>query len=219
MAGNAGRSALVVGATGLVGRECVRLLAARPAFGRVLVLSRRALPDDLCGPTVQTVLADFDHLERHPDAFRVTHVFCALGTTIKQAGSKERFRQVDLGYPLRVAELARAAGARHYLLVGSMNADPGSRLFYPRVKGELEQAIISLGFPSVTIVRPSLLLGSRDEFRLGEVIFKALAWTFPPKYRAVPVRDVARALVEAAVEDGPGVRVIENRDIGRERET
>lgn len=213
------KGALVVGATGLVGRECIRQLVAQPAFARVVVLARRALPADSQHPRLQTVLAEFDRLESQPDAFRVSHVFCALGTTIKQAGSRERFRQVDYGYPLRVAELAREAGARHYLLVSSVGANPRSRAFYPRVKGELEQAIITLGFPSVTIIRPSLLLGNRDEFRLGEAIAKGLAWTFPPKYRAVPVRDVARALVEAAVEDGPGVRVIENRDISRERET
>jgi len=196
-----------------VGRECVRQLVAHPAFGRVVVLARRPLPADLRHPQLQTILAEFDRLEAQPDAFQVSHVFCALGTTIKQASSRERFRQVDFGYPLRVAQLAREAGARHYLLVGSMNADPGSRLFYPRVKGELEQALIGLGFPSLTIVRPSLLLGDREEFRLGEVIFKALAWTFPPKYRAVHARDVARALVEAAAADRPGVRVIENREI------
>jgi uncharacterized protein YbjT (DUF2867 family) len=205
-----------VGATGLVGRECVRQLVAHPAFARVVVLARRPLPQGLRHPGLQTTLAEFDRLESQPDAFHVSQVFCALGTTIKHAGSRERFRQVDYGYPLRVAQLARESGARHYLLVSSLGANPESRVFYHRVKGELEQAIIALGFPSVTIVRPSLLLGDRDEFRLGEAIAKRLTWTFPPKYRAVHVRDVARALVEAAAADRPGVRVIENRDIGRE---
>jgi len=189
---------------------------AHAAFGRVVVLARRPLPADLRHPQLQTVLVEFDRLDSRPDAFQASHVFCALGTTIKQAGSRERFRQVDYGYPLRVAELARAAGARHYLVVSSLGAHPRSRVFYNRVKGELEQAIIALGFPNVTVIRPSLLLGDRDEFRLGEAIAKRFAWTFPPKYRAVQARDVARALVDAAVEDRPGVRVIENRDIGRE---
>jgi len=206
-------NALVIGATGLVGRECVRQLVAHPRVERVVVLARRPLPPDLRHPQLQTILAEFDRLESQPEAFRVSHVFCALGTTIKQAGSRERFHEVDYGYPLRVAELARAAGARHYLLVSSLGANPRSRVFYNRVKGELEQAIIALGFPSVTIIRPSLLLGDRDEFRLGEAIAKRLTWAFPPKYRAVQARDVARTLVEAAAEDRVGVRVVENREI------
>jgi uncharacterized protein YbjT (DUF2867 family) len=208
------RSALVIGATGLVGRELVRQLAARPGFDRVVVLARRPLSASP-GQNVETVIADFDHLERQPDAFRVTHLFCALGTTIRQAGSRERFRQVDYGYPLRAAELARAAGARHYLLVSSIGAAPGARGFYLRVKGELEEALGRLAFPSLTIVRPSLLLGDRAEFRLGERIATALAWSFPRKYRAVRARDVAGALVGAALDDQAGVRVIENREIER----
>jgi uncharacterized protein YbjT (DUF2867 family) len=212
MAGEPG-SALVVGATGLVGRELVRRLADTPRFRQVIVLARRALPDDLRSVTVRTILGDFDRLEDQPDAFRVTHVFCALGTTIKLAGSRERFRQIDFGYPSKVGELARAAGAGHYLLVSSVGADRRSRVFYSRVKGELEHAIIDLGFPSVTVIRPSLLLGDRPEFRLGEVIAKRLAWTFPRKYRAVHVRDVARLMVAAALEGRPGVRIVENREI------
>ncbi|HMP08591.1 MAG TPA: hypothetical protein PJ982_19770 [Lacipirellulaceae bacterium] len=99
------------------------------------------------------------------------------------------------------------------LLVSSVGASPASRAFYLRVKGELEGAILALGFPSITVVRPSLLLGDRNEFRLGETIAARLAWALPRKYRAVHVRDVARALVDAAVEDRPGVRIIENPDI------
>lgn len=206
-------SAVVIGATGLVGRECVARLATRPEFERVTAVVRRALPDEIQRPTVRTVLIDFDRLDERGDAFRASHVFCALGTTLKQAGSRERFRQVDFSYPLRVAELAVAAGARHFLLVSSIGASPTSRTFYLRVKGELEAAVMALGFPSVTVVRPSFLLGERQEFRLGEEIAMRFSWAFPRKYRAVHVRAVARALVNAAVEDRPGVRVIENPEI------
>jgi uncharacterized protein YbjT (DUF2867 family) len=206
--------AVVIGATGLVGRECVKLLAARPEFESVTAVARRALPDDLQSPRLRTVLIDFDRLDQHLDVFRASHIFCALGTTIKQAGSQERFREVDFGYPLRVAELAAAAGARHFLLVSSVGASPTARGLYLRVKGDLEEAIIALGFPSLTIARPSLLLGDRKEFRLGEEIAMRLSWAFPRKYRAVHVSDVARALVNAAVEHRPGVRVIENPEIG-----
>jgi uncharacterized protein YbjT (DUF2867 family) len=213
MASPVSNYAVVIGATGLVGRECVTQLANRPEFERVTAVARRALPDALESPRLRTVLIDFDRLDERPDVFQASHVFCALGTTIKQAGSRERFRQVDFGYPLRVAELAKAAGARHFLLVSSVGASSASRGFYLRVKGELEAAIVALGFPSVTVVRPSLLLGGRNEFRLGEEIAMRLSWAFPRKYRAVHVRDVARALVSAAVEDRPGVRVIENPEV------
>jgi len=206
-------TAVVIGATGLVGRECVKLLVARPEFGRVIALARRALPDDVESPKLRTVLVDFDRLDEQREVFRASHVFCALGTTIKTAGSRERFRQVDFGYPMRAAELALAAGARHFLLVSSVDASSSSRAFYLRVKGELEDAVLALGFPSVTVVRPSILLGDRNEFRLGEVIAARLSWAFPQTYRAVHVRDVARTLVDAAVEDWPGARMIENAEI------
>jgi uncharacterized protein YbjT (DUF2867 family) len=208
-------TAVVVGATGLVGRECVRLLTGRPEFARVTAVARRPLPDALQGPKLDTILVDFDRLDDQSDAFRASHVFCALGTTIKQAGSQARFRQVDFDYPLKVATLARAAGARHFLMVSSVGASATARTFYLRVKGELEDAIGALHFPSFTVIRPSLLLGDRNEFRLGEVSAARLAWAFPRKYRAVHVRDVARALVDAAVADRPGMRVIANPDIGR----
>lgn len=206
-------SAVVVGATGLVGREILKELVARPEFERVTAAARRALPEELQSPKLQTALIDFDRLDDQPDVFRASHVFCAMGTTIKQAGSQERFREVDFSYPVRVAELARATGARHFLLVSSVGANPASRTFYLKVKGELEGAILALGFPSTTVVRPSLLLGDRSEFRLGERIAARLAWALPRKYRAVHVCDVARALVDAAVEDRPGVRIIENPEI------
>lgn len=206
-------SAAVLGATGLVGRECVQLLLGEPTFTRVTALSRRPVPPTSGDDKLQHAVIDFDDLDTSRDVFAASHVFCALGTTIKQAGSQERFREVDLGYPAHAAELALVAGARHFLLVSSLGASADARTFYLRVKGELEQRIIGLGFRSVTIVRPSLLLGDRAEFRLGEQVASRFAWAFPRKYLAVHVRDVARALVGAAVEDRAGVRVIENAEI------
>jgi uncharacterized protein YbjT (DUF2867 family) len=203
-------SAIVIGATGLVGRECVSQLVARAEFDSVVALARRPSPDDIRSPKLRSIQIDFDRLDERPEVFGTSHVFCALGTTLKQAGSRERFREVDFGYPLRVAELAAAAGARHFLLVSSIGANPASRAYYLRVKGELEGAVLALGFPSVTVVRPSVLLGKRKEFRLAEEVASRLSWAFPRMYRAVRVQDVARALVNAAIENRPGVRVIEN---------
>jgi len=112
------------------------------------------------------------------------------------------------------ARLALEGGARHFLLVSALGADPESRVFYSRVKGELERAVLALGYPGVTIVRPSLLLGDRQEFRLGEEIAKRFAWATPRTYRPVEARDVAATLVDAAREDRPGPRIIESAKIG-----
>ena len=142
-------------------------------------------------------------------------VICALGTTIRAAGSQEAFRKVDFEYPLKIARLAREQGAHHFLLVSSLGADSGSRVFYNRVKGELENAIRQIGYPSVTFVRPSLLLGQRSERRLGEDIAKLFTPFAPSGVRPVQARRVASALVDASREDRKGDRVISNRDLHR----
>ena len=209
----ADRSVAIAGATGLVGRECVRQFAADAGFSRVTAIVRRPLPGDLALPRVDSLVVDFERLAETVPPLRTSHVVCALGTTIRQAGSRERFRAVDFGYALDVARLGRASGARHFLLVSALGADAGSRVFYNRVKGELEDAVRGLGYPSVTIVRPSLLLGDRSERRPGEIVGRWLLLLAPPKYRGVQARQVAAALVRAALEDRPGVRIIESREI------
>jgi len=210
-------SILLCGATGLVGGECLRLLATDPAFGRVVVLTRRSLPKELLqgvdGSSVEEHVVDFDNLPVHAELFRVDQIVCALGTTIKKAGSRERFRQVDQGIPLAVARQGVEGGAHHYLLVSSLGADPKSRIFYNRVKGQLEKNLSNLPFRSLTVVRPSLLLGERSEFRLGEEIMKRIGFLVPPTYKPVEARDVAAALVHAAREDTPGRRTIESREV------
>jgi uncharacterized protein YbjT (DUF2867 family) len=206
-------SIALLGATGLVGKYCLDLLASDRAFERVVVIARRKFAD-ATAPRVEGHIVDMDRLSERPDLFGVDEVVCALGTTIKTVGgSQARFREVDYGIPVAAAELARRQGARHYLLVSAVGASSRSRVFYNRVKGELEDALQSLGFRSVTILRPSLLLGDRTESRFGEEVAKRIGWILPGKYRPVQARDVARVLVLCARQDAPGVRIIESDEI------
>jgi uncharacterized protein YbjT (DUF2867 family) len=205
--------AIVAGATGLVGQALMRQLAAESTWREVRALVRAALAPDLSGTTVVAIQPDYARLEPPPLWAAADHVFCALGTTMRQAGSAAAFRRVDFDYPVALARAARARGARHFLLVSALGADPASRVFYNRVKGEVEAAIITLGFRSVTIARPSLLLGRRTEPRLAEQLGKVLGVLAPPRWRPVPASRVARALVDAAKRDAPGVRILENREL------
>jgi len=209
------KSILVAGATGLVGSLCLQRLLADPAFGRVVVLTRRPLGAQFQHPKLEQHVVDFARLADYPDAFRVSHILCTLGTTIKQAGSQARFREVDYDYPLQLARLGLAHGAQHFLLVSALGANVNSSVFYSRVKGELELQVRALPYPAMTIVRPSLLLGGRPEFRFGEEIGRRLAFLVPGKYKPVRADDVAKVLVDAARRDVPGVQVIESGDIRR----
>jgi uncharacterized protein YbjT (DUF2867 family) len=208
-------TALVIGATGLVGRECVRQLAAQPGVARIIALVRRVPQAGTFPPSVDVVALDFALLGQASMGLGATHVVCALGTTMKQAGSREAFRTVDHDYVLAVARGALVGGARHFVLVSALGADQESAFFYNRVKGETEQALLALGYRGVTILRPSLLLGPRGEFRLGEAIARRFAWLTPGRYKPVQARDVAAAAVRAIVEDRPGTRIVESRELRR----
>ena len=205
-------SVALLGATGLVGRQCLELLAADRAFERIVVVARRKF-GEATAPRVEGHLIDFDQLEAHADVFAVDQVICALGTTLKAAGSKDRFRAVDHDIPITAARMALKKGARHFLIVSSVGADASSHFFYLRVKGELEDALRTLGFRSVTIVRPSVLLGDRGEHRFGEEIAKRFGFLVPGKWRPVHARDVALALIRSAREDVPGLHILESVDI------
>jgi uncharacterized protein YbjT (DUF2867 family) len=199
---------LLVGATGLVGRACLNLLTGDGARESLRVLARR--PPEGSGQRVEHCVSDFEKLDEHPEWFKVDSVICALGTTMKKAGSAAAFRRVDFDYPLAIARMARSHGARHFLLVSAMGADAQSGNFYYRVKGELEEALLGLGYPALTIARPSLLLGERSEWRWGEEIGKRIGWIMPPRWRPVHADAVAHALVRAARSDEIGIRLLEN---------
>ncbi len=206
------RTVLVLGATGLVGRSLVNLLLREPSILSVTAVVRRAanLPSD---PRLSVHLTDFEHLDDHADAFRVDQVFCALGTTMRHAGTQERFRLVDHDYPLKAAQLSRAGGATHYLLISAIGADPSSRIFYNRVKGETETDLTRLGFRSLTIARPSLLVGPRGEVRLGERIGHLLGLLAPPSFRPIAAMDVAAALTLAARDSRLGVCILMSKEM------
>jgi uncharacterized protein YbjT (DUF2867 family) len=204
-------TALLLGATGLVGRELLSLLLDDDGVRRVVVITRR--PTGVRHAKLDEQVFDLDRMDAHADVFQVDRIFCALGTTIKQAGSQERFRVVDHDYPLAAARLGKAHGASHYLLVSALGANADSRIFYNRVKGEVERDVIALGYRSTTIARPSLLLGDRGEVRLGERIGAKLAWLTPSKYKPIEAKDVAMAMVRLAREEAPGAKVVESAEL------
>src|SRR5690606_11908511 len=138
---------------------------------------------------------------------------CALGTTIKQAGSQAQFRRVDHDYVLAFARAALAGGVRHVLVVTALGADARSSVFYNRVKGELEEALSELPFSALPIVRPSLLLGRREQTRLGERLAAPLARLLPKSYRGIEAATVARALVRLAREPAAGRRVVLSKEL------
>ena len=167
------RTALIVGGSGLVGRFCLQALLEDPAYGSVISLARRELPIPANPKRVQKVLP-FETLAAL-DLPPMDDVFCALGTTIRKAGSQQAFRCVDYDLPLAVADHALKFGARQFVLVSSIGADARSKNFYLRTKGELEDMLRRLPFKALHIFRPSFLIGKREESRLGESIAIPLA--------------------------------------------
>ncbi|MEH6996293.1 oxidoreductase [Neobacillus drentensis] len=197
------KSALVLGATGLIGKELVKVLDESDQYEKIKLLVRR--PIELESKVCEEHIIDFNDLHKYQDLFQVSDVFCCLGTTIKQAKTKEAFRKVDYEYPVNAANLAKENGVEKFLIVSSMGADPKSLFFYSRVKGDLEATLTSLNLPSLHIFRPSLLLGERSEFRLGEkiaekasgVINKLMVGPLRP-YRGIQARKVAAAMAFVA---------------------
>ena len=211
MAANVHRTALIAGATGLVGGHCLGLLLDGGYYERVVALTRRPLA--LRHPRLAESVVDFENLEE-ADPFPAADVFCALGTTIRQAGSQAAFRRVDFDYSKMIAERSVAAGAGQFLLVSSVGADVKSRNFYLRVKGELEQAVCALPFEAIHIFRPGVLMGERPQRRAGEAVGIAVAraaqfalvgaWR---RYRPIGAEAVAKAMAAAAKEGRAGRHV------------
>ncbi|HEU4817877.1 NAD-dependent dehydratase [Janthinobacterium sp.] len=205
---------LLLGATGLVGREVLRLALSDARVSQVVAPVRKPLP---AHPKLDAPLVDFDRLPPDAPWWQADAVICTLGTTMKAAGTRQLFRRVDHDYPLAVARLALAAGTRTYALNSAAGANAGSRIFYNRVKGELERDLEALGFRSLTYVRPGLIGGERDEARAGEGaalrLLRVLGPVLPRRWRINPAPRIAAALLEAALAAAPGVHVVASEDL------
>jgi uncharacterized protein YbjT (DUF2867 family) len=197
---------LVLGATGLVGRNALAQVLARQAVTQVIAPTRRPLPkqDRLVNPLAPKL----EQLLPEMTNWRPDAVICATGTTSKKAGSKEAFRSVDYDLPLAFAQQAYQQGAENFALVSAIGASADSSFFYPKVKGELERDIRKIGFRSLTIVRPAMIEGERDESRLGESIAltlsRFLAPVLPKRFHVNPASKIAQVLVDAVLTGKPG---------------
>jgi len=207
------RAALLVGATGLIGSFLLQRLLAAGRYARVTVWARRDI--GRTHPKLKVEIADFARLqERRVEA---EDVFCCLGTTIRQAGSQAAFRRVDYDYPVALAMAAAGGGARRLLVVSALGANPDSRVFYNRVKGEMEVAVRAAGVPRTVFFRPSLLSGPRVQERLGEkigLVVGNILGSLLGKYRPIHADLVAAAMLKAAEEDR-STGVLESEEIRR----
>jgi uncharacterized protein YbjT (DUF2867 family) len=192
------KTALIVGASGLIGKHLAQKLLESNYYEKVSVIVRKPL--NIIHPKLEQIIMDFENLDA--SKIMAEDIFCCLGTTMKQAGSKEAFYKVDFTYPLNFAKAGLANGAKQFLFVSSMGADEKSLVYYSRVKGEIEKALSDLHYSTLLIFRPSMLEGERENPRMGEkignVVMNFFAPLIPDKYKVIMGEKVAQAMLELA---------------------
>jgi len=206
------RTALVAGPTGAVGRALLTQLLADPRYSTVKALSRRPL--GLSHPKLEELHFDGENVDPLGAALAADDIYCCLGTTLKQAGSKAAFERVDYHLVLNLARACKAQEAQQFLVVSAVGASLNSPAFYSRVKARMEQALAEVGFRSLHVIRPSLLLAEREQWRpvewlaslIAPLLDKALSGNLA-KYRAVKVEDVAEAMVVLAAKESSGTQI------------
>ena len=210
------KTALIIGATGLVGSKIVRRLNDSKFYLNVVLLVRRK--SEFNHLKFEERVINFDNINQ--ELIKGDDVFCAIGTTLKKAGSKENQYKIDCEYPFKIAKIAKANNAKQFILVSSLGADPNSSNFYLRTKGELEEKIATLNFETFIILRPSIIIGKRPEFRLGETIGIFFITVFGPlffgnlkKYKGVRAGAIASRMVIAANQNLKGKHIIESDKI------
>ncbi|WP_400192140.1 NAD-dependent epimerase/dehydratase family protein [Hymenobacter sp. B81] len=214
------KTALIAGATGLVGSYLLPLLLQSDRYAKVISIGRRALP--LVHPKLEQRVVDFERLEDLRLSLIADDVYCCLGTTMQQAGSREAFYRVDYLYVVKLAALTASNFAAQFMVVSAMGADADSRIYYNRVKGDMEAAVRQTPFRAVHIFRPSLLLGQRSAQRTGEKLGALVLKVLNPlligplrPYRAISAEAVAQGMLNAARQEGGGVRTYSSDVIAR----
>lgn len=209
------KTAIIIGGSGLTGTHLLKILLTSEAYERVICLMRSSAK--ISHPKLEQHVVDFDNPETFEELIEGDDIFCCLGTTIKKAGTEAAFEKVDLEYPVQFAKIASQRGVKQFSIISSLGANPNSNNFYLRTKGRCEEELRKIGFQSTSIFRPSLLLGNRKEFRLGEKIAEIFMRIFSifmvgnlKKYRAIKSQDVAYAMYQIAQENTVGFHVYES---------
>lgn len=199
------KTAVVFGSSGLVGSEVVNILLSKEEF-RLIILPVRKINSHFTSPKIRQVIVDFDSLDQNTDELKGDCYFLCLGTTLAKAKSKEAFYKVDFTYTNEAAKIAVKNNSSHVLLISSMGADEKSMIYYSKVKGEIEKALVNLSLSRLTIFRPSLLLGNRNESRSGEKWAEKISSLFPfmffgpfKNYKPVQANKVAEKMVKMAL--------------------
>ncbi|SMO84832.1 NAD(P)H-binding protein [Gracilimonas mengyeensis] len=210
------KTAIVIGATGLVGSEVLNLLLEDERYSKVHVFHRRTTGQS--HPKLEEHIVNFSQIDEWKHLIKGDELYSALGTTIKKAGGQERQYTIDYTYQYETAKAAAGNGAQKFALVSSLGANPESRAFYPRLKGELDEAVQELPFEVISILRPSILEGNRQESRPLEqlgILFTKVITKFPglSNYRPIPAKTVARALIYSLNKCTPGTHIFEGEDI------
>jgi uncharacterized protein YbjT (DUF2867 family) len=213
------KTATLIGATGLVGGELLSLLLDDNYFRKVRILVRR--PFTMNHPKLERKLVDFSDADSLlVDLDESDVVFCTIGTTMKKVrGNKEVYRKIDYDIPVNIARYCKIMNCKNFIVVSAVGADSGRRNFYLKLKGEVEDILKKVGIESTYIMRPSMLLGKRNEFRFGERIaiplIKKIAFLLPSKYKPIEAKDVAKAMLVAAKKHEKGLFVIEYKKMRR----
>lgn len=217
------KTAIIIGATGLVGNELLNQLISDNSFEKIKAFVRKPL--NIAHSKIEQHIVDFDDEATYLGLVKGDVLFCCLGTTIKTAGSQPAFKKVDFEYPIAFGKVAKQNGVETYVLISALGANKSSSNFYMKTKGEVENELSQLNFNSLIIVRPSMLLGNRKEFRLGEligkVVMKSLFFLFVgpfKKYMAIEAADVAKAMLHLAKQQKHGITIADSgqlQDIAR----
>ncbi len=212
------RNALIAGATGLVGNAILQQLLSDDAYGKIIIITRKPL--GIIHPKLVQQQIDFDEISMLKIGFEVDDVFCALGTTIKTAGSQDAFYKVDYSYVVNLGNWCAQNAVKQFLIVSAMGANPKSGIFYNRVKGEMEAAVSGLQISHVKVFRPSLLMGNRTEKRAGEKFAQfamgSLVFLFAGpflKYKGIRADVVAKAMIKVAKLEIQGFRIYESGEM------
>ncbi len=210
--------ALILGGTGLVGKQVIHFLLQDNLYSKVIAVGRR--PIGIKHPKLIEKIIDFDHIQKEVLDENIDHVFLCLGTTMAKAGSKAEFYKIDYTYTIEGAKWSQRYGAKKAVLVSAIGASTQSWFYYSKVKGQVEEDLMSLNFDSTIIVRPSLLLGNRSEYRKGEVMAERLSqymgfiYSGPmSKYKPVKAVDVAKKMIETAKISTNKIEYIESQNI------